>query len=501
MVRPTERRSDQEFREHHQKKDIRHIRKAVLFTLGPSQLLGAIAATTLLVKSVWNIAMAGAHVGKLAARGSELLATRAITSLTGKNIYSSKDREKALEAFISLDAEKLKSYILTCKDNGIKFVSCLLSTIPLVGVLGAGAFLALIGETKKAHGPTSIQKTASAYSKHVLASLPMVKGGVKLAMYPLRGTSIKSYWQEMTSNYNSMFKNQPERRVSIKTFKELYDRRLIQLGSKPLKIEVDRGDRKNHTIHCDYINTNSDEKAKTMLLFHGNGCIGNSMSEEAELYKENGWNVVIMTYGGYPGSDEGVATTEATTIQDVHALIRHVESLGVEQIGVHGFSMGGSVAMHATQLSDKVCFAALAMTYDSAQGAAANLIKNMKQDYSALSLIPSAISRGIAQAAMPSGIKVHGVSDKNGNAYYTDGCNTLAKVQTFKGVLVSLGANQDLLMGKKRRDDNTYADNFAKDFYNAAEEAKAKFVRIVPAGHEPAIPDTAPTIRKGLRSI
>lgn len=472
------------------KKDVGYIKKAVVFSLGGSQIVGGVAAVTVSVKGVWNLMKASFTTGKMGVHGVELLGRKAISSLSPKQKIEQAEKIRAVEQLLSFDSDNLVNSALKAKDNGIRFVASILSMVPLVGVLGSGLVLAAFRETAKSEGPTFVQRGAEAFSKNVIAAVPKVATWQirENSLYPLSG---KTYQQFMNECSESAKQHDSSLSINYSYEATVLKPSLEKLGAQLRRIKVDRGDGKEHTIRCDVINTNNNPAAKTMVLFHGNGMIGPQMDKEAEFYKSQGWNVVMMTYGGYPGSDEKVTTTETTTIQDVHAVLKRLESEGVTNIGVHGHSMGTSLAMHATQLSDNIRYVALSKGYDSAKNVCANTTKNLRERTPIFKLLPSALVRGLAAKAMPEGRVVPGVKDKNGKSYHTDGCNNMAKVKEYSGVLVTVGGNKDHLMGRnKYMRTGEFEDNFSKDLFDAHVEAKPNsphFTKLTDEGHVPGV--------------
>ena len=421
------------------KKNIRHIKKAVLFSLGAAQVVGAIAATTAAVALLYNAVMT---LGCL--------------------------RQK----------DKLINQLYALRDNALQLSSSLVSMVPLVGVVAAGLL-----DAHNAKSPTLFSRATESYSKNVLGRLPFAKTLLLKAMYPLSGIKYESSMRPPA--YHAGYK---------------------MLEATPLKIAVDRLDGKKHTIHTDFINTNSNLGAKTMILFPGNGMMGSDMLEEAAFYKKEGWNVLMMTFGGYPKSDEGIKTTEATTIQDVNAILRQLDAQGVAKIGLHGFSKGGSVAMHATQLSNKIAYVCLNMTYTSVASVAANLIKNLRKEMSILKYVPTAVVRGVAERSLVAGRRVLGVKDRQGNPYHTDNCNSLEKAKKYKGVFVTIGGTEDFLMGRNPKN-GSFQENFSIDLFKAHiaanPEAKGKtaFAGLIPSEHSSGIDITQDFLRKALKAV
>ena len=73
------------------------------------------------------------------------------------------------------------------------------------------------------------------------------------------------------------------------------------------------------------------------------------MIDYAQHYLEKGWNVLLPTMGGYPGSEpvDG-GTSEASSYQDVEAIKIWLEKeKKVKTVGYHGVSIGGTLAFQA----------------------------------------------------------------------------------------------------------------------------------------------------------
>ncbi len=244
---------------------------------------------------------------------------------------------------------------------------------------------------------------------------------------------------------------------------------------------VDRKDGLPHQINCRYFESEEaqmDPNKPTMVVFHGNMGTGDDMIDTALFYKNQGWNVVSVTIGGYPGSDQGIATTEATTIQDAHAVLRDLESKGVKTIGIHGHSIGGTVAMHASQLSNSVKIVIADKTLNSGKSVAANFTGNMaRKILQTRALHPAWAVRGFIKKALNIGEEVKGITDENGNpiSYKTDGLDNKKKAGLFGGIFVAIGGNQDELMAKEySRKSKKFTDNLGVDLVLAHNKGTAK---------------------------
>jgi hypothetical protein len=82
-----------------------------------------------------------------------------------------------------------------------------------------------------------------------------------------------------------------------------------------LALPVDRGDNLRHEIAAyTFPSMPLTAESKVAVLFHGNGMTGDEMREAAGIYSKNSWTPLMVTMGGYPGSDEKITTSEASSI-------------------------------------------------------------------------------------------------------------------------------------------------------------------------------------------
>ena len=359
---------------------------------------------------------------------------------------------------------KNQQAIAGLRETSRYFLASLASLIPLFGALAAGFLLHKTSFIPSGLYPyPSVQDCCDAYAEYVMSPFAPL---ANIALYPF--SYINQSGEQLEETYRSRLNlaNCPQVNLYLPVF----------------PLPVDRGDGLDHAIRCCYLpaipssgetvtnfTANSNHQNKTMVLFHGNAMVGEDMSEIAVFYALHGWNVLAMTMGGYNQSDECITTSEITTIQDVNAVMRHLEELGVSQIGVHGSSIGGSLAMHATKLSDRVVCAIVDKTFDSAENVASNLMKNMRNLLT--SAIPSTLVKALFRRVCPIGIAVPGVNYEHG-PYRTDGLNNVAKAASYRGVLLTISGNADDMMGVDY--DNTtgrYRANLCSSIYEAHRRA------------------------------
>lgn len=394
------------------------IAAAVGLSLGVSQIAASFVILTQIISGVANII----KMGNLTLHIAELkLSKKEITHL-------SSDSEELINYKSLLKGSKveLRNSIREIKQNMHRIAASILCLIPVVGLIAASAYLSATDKVIANGTPVEMRTAAMAKLLIMGGPLSLLSEYLFKEIYPISGQPINEWLQNQNNIANEKM---PE-----------------------IQVRVDRGDGKKHEICCHYKNTTNDPSAKTMVLFHGNAGTGCSMIDQADQYIKMGWNVMMVTMGGYPGSDEGVKTNEASTIQDVNAVIQHLKKLGVTEIGVHGLSIGGTLAAHAMKLEPElVNYGVLEKTLNNVPGVAANMFNNFIASDIArdspllgklLSNIPPAIVWGVIEGALNPGREVPGVS-----GYFTDGLDNVEKVKGFKHNLVVIGGKDDDLMG------------------------------------------------------
>lgn len=75
------------------------------------------------------------------------------------------------------------------------------------------------------------------------------------------------------------------------------------------------------------------------------------MRREAEFYFNQGFDVLVPTMGGYPGTTK-INPSEESTYQDVDAIKSFLADKGVKEAGYHGRSIGGTLAFRAATETD-----------------------------------------------------------------------------------------------------------------------------------------------------
>ena len=90
---------------------------------------------------------------------------------------------------------------------------------------------------------------------------------------------------------------------------------------------------------------------QAVIVFHPNFAVGLDMVRHGQWYRTRGFSVLLVTMGGYAGSEGD--TTELTTYLDAHAAVQHVHvqhGVSLERILCHGCSIGGALATAAAYM-------------------------------------------------------------------------------------------------------------------------------------------------------
>lgn len=455
--------------------DAAHIGRAIGLSFGVSQLVAIpalIVQITCLIFNVFKLMVLAIHLD---------WAKRNIANLT--------DIDRTIIDGLTAEIENTR---LDLQLNIHRCFAAFLALNPGWGLVASAAFLhATIPSIKSG---SAVERAAAAVSEHLLMGgigLPFRSLINRLAVYP--GVEPKEQFLAKIKLPHRQFVANALKRAAAETAQKLRD-----INSQKIQVPVNRGDGKKHSVKCYYSLADDNPANKTMMLFHGNAANGKSLINEATFYSNRGWNVLMLTMGGYGHSDEKIATSETSSIQDVEAVLKFVEQQGALTLGVHGVSIGGTLAMHATKLRpEAVKIAVLDKTLDNVPNVAANLVHNIGVPEG---LVPAAVVRGIVGSTCPLGRAVPGVS-----GYYTDGNDNVRKAAHFKGVLVTIGGTKDSLMGRDKDVQGIYRNNFAMDIHNAHHVNNPHSIHCtINAQHNDSIlkdPLAVASIEEGLDSV
>lgn len=459
--------------------------------LGPNVLVGVISLVVALAKTIFNSFKSLHYYIAFKQAEKSCLAQKAkIENLT----LTGADREEALREYERLQAKlthsqyQLDGAVAELRDSSRKIAASIFMSIPIAGVFAAGAFLVKTSPHPVA-GNTTMKQIFRAFNEHCVYDF---KGLGRETLFPLGQTSktLEEFYgdeDEVRHLFDGQFMKPSEK--------------MAHLGAEQGYVKVDRGDGLEHEIRCQHINTTGNHVDQTVLIFNPPEAVAEEMAEAALLFKKAGWNVMLVTLGGYPGSDQEVLTDEISVIQDVNAVLKLLDNIGVDNIGLYGPSISGTAAsMHAINLSDKVkCFVP-----DRPFTSPTSLVGNTIKNFGGIGkIIPTGLAKALMSVTFPTEIPVPGVTGKDGQPYKTDGFANVDKIANYHGIFRAIGADQDYLMGKDFEEKfGRYRSNFAEILSNACKDGDAAWIEEQGVGHEvggPFLPYTEKYILEALR--
>lgn len=204
-------------------------------------------------------------------------------------------------------------------------------------------------------------------------------------------------------------------------------------------------------LHLKHPKQEGESARPTMVIFHGN--LGSAKSHFYDLglvYHRKGFDVLLPTMGGYPGSRGGTKTSEVTSYQDVEAIRQFLVKSGVKKVAYHGYSIGSTLAFQASTVSSshttslETCFVVAQTPLSNGEQVAQNMIRNAGLP----ALAP--LAKGIGMAALP---KRRKVQIAHGEWVETDGVDNLSKAKKLKELnipLFCIHATRDKLMSRAR---------------------------------------------------
>lgn len=409
--------------------------------------LGYLIVGTLAIPCVWLFGVSGIiqHVWnlntlRLAEQKKEQL-NRFIATLKGRisKLEPSSKEAKEIDVLICESQGKINEIDPYIKRRYQTLTAAKLALIPVIGLILVGIYL-----KKTTHNihETGLRGAVEAIAQKLFAGSQFVNK----SLFALQGLSEKSF----------------EKRLGF--YAEMLREEITKMNGTFQKIKVDRGFFHNQdSIQVITIPAKDekefDPKKATMVVFHGNGETALTKAHHAKFYQQRGYQVVLVTLGGYPGSDSAVKTCETSSIQDAHAVITFLKNQGCKTIGVHGTSLGGTSAFAAAELHPDVVKVIIPdQTFDKGSNVAVNLLRNIFGRFA-----PADVIRGAIKGGMPEGEIVPGVYTLDGKAYKTDGLNNLRKAAVIKAEMFAIRTTKDHFMGRGKRDRNGFEHNFADD--------------------------------------
>lgn len=330
-------------------------------------------------------------------------------------------------------------------------------------------------ESKKRKTSNQIKKLARSIGADACAMIPLL--GAHISWRVATNYKGKSFTAIFSHGVQQLLENSKDSasrplflgRASKKTNTTFEDAETIEVATSTKKRPIEI----YHATGWNQVGNKLD--VATVVLFHPNVGGAEDMDSAASFYREKGYNTLTVVLGGYPGSP-GVTTSEKSMYQDIEAVKQYLVSVGVKDVGYHGFSLGSGAAMQAAageSLANDLntLFVVLDQPYSSAANVGGNAA--------------GSLGRGVLTAGCPAGIEV----ELPGNLWTrTDGLDNLAKaaiLNTKNIPLICVQGDKDDLMGRKKID-GKYTENFAKDLLIARYGENRKKTRNLishPDGH------------------
>jgi len=199
-----------------------------------------------------------------------------------------------------------------------------------------------------------------------------------------------------------------------------------------------------------------NSKERTIIMYHGNAQHRDDLRDDAKIYLNKGYNVLLMSYAGdhvIQGKGRGFvdASTNCSELamrEDARADVAFFKELGVQNVAVHGYSLGGAQAMNFSQAlleSDlEMDYLVLDRTFTSVPEVVQNVV---------MTKVPNAtLGRFAAQYARSNVLREVPQSWKYGcDALDSESKLTqIAQSEKFRNTkFVFLGAENDELMSRK----------------------------------------------------
>lgn len=306
-------------------------------------------------------------------------------------------------------------------------------------------------ESKKQRKSEKISRLFRSILADFVAMVPLI--GAHLSWRIATNYTGFSYRPFITRSITQAFEHQ-ERILSKMLFpNSIWVSKNLSDDECRVKISVDTST-KHREIDCFLFrapcNVEGEYTNPTVILCHPMGGTGLKIPNLIDIYLKEGYNVASFTICGYQGS-EGAASSEAHIYQDMEAVKKYLSDLGVTQVGYHGRSLGGAVAMQGgageSNVSLETLFVVADQTFTTAKDVAGNLL--------------GPIGRGAMAAGIPSDRLVE---LPGGLWTRTDGFDNVNKAKKLaeKNIpLYCIKSDKDFVMGWNKGKDKKYKHNFA----------------------------------------
>ena len=236
---------------------------------------------------------------------------------------------------------------------------------------------------------------------------------------------------------------------------------------------------------------------KTIVIYHGNNESPMNCTSRAQAYCEKGYNVLISSYAGdlaLHGNGTShiyapTACTESAMREDAQADVHFLKALGVTNVAVDGYSLGGAQAMNFAQaVGQEPSLTMDAVVLDRTFTSAADVV--MRTAHNA---VPS---RALSRLAYRWAEKAMEREDPEGARQGCDGLNNYKKLEEVSGrpnfsqtKFCIIGADQDQFMAdlRGRKQKGRHAAELLREAITAVPEVRVLY-RIFEGTHE-SLPD------------
>ena len=423
---------------------------SIVLSLGPSQIFGVIKGV---IDSV-RLVKVQAKIHNLGKLQSQLDKNKVIDKRKVENI--SKKLGKIMEEKGNLNKSDIMGIIENNKKKSAKLKNSLLvdavAMVPLAGTsLSCRVHRGYWGLKASKGVELGSDKEVALENKYKTK----MKEDIENLFYPGAGleyNNLNGKKKQWDATYKSWSADQKLE------FKEFNGIESLFPYMNDVKIKVDfTGESERNLSAWHYI---YDKNAPTVVIFHGNAMIGPETLDQAYIYAKAGYNVLMPTMGGYPGS-EGVKTSEASSYEDVEAIKKYLFENGVEAAGYHGVSIGGTLAFQAaagdSNYSIKSLFVTADRTFASGKKVAERILGNKF-------LLLKPFGKAGGKVGVPKGLQVN---LGNNLVITTDGLDNIAKAKKLKDkdvTIIAIEAEDDQLMGKGKGEKKK---NFSRDILAA----------------------------------
>lgn len=134
---------------------------------------------------------------------------------------------------------------------------------------------------------------------------------------------------------------------------ETVDKQALECTYEYKSVKTQNG-RAHEIVHiCAKSSTANQGPSPTVVLYHGRGGCKEGVMDRAERYLQDGYDVVLSSYAGdgalFCGGCEPVDCTEEEMLYDAQADMAYLASKGIQEVVVHGYSLGGAQGANCMQ--------------------------------------------------------------------------------------------------------------------------------------------------------